>query len=1837
MPYTYELQVDSRNVNIPVLGDIGKHTGYMLITYDENHNVTNIQTVALFNDNGKIVFKDGNYDINIPLGADIIPPKIYQDGEWIDTNPQWAEENDYKSTPIPLSNDEALAIYNNIKKQTDLINKLGEMGLSLDYNPINQNCNSWTGFINSNFFPEQNIFELLNSGLTSPDEYQGKDYSFPYTKYSHDDDIFSALLDILGYLEENNLTLDDISISVTSSMFGYGITLNYGEETIVFSALIVNLPPIITLGQLYSTASDTTSPLVIDLDGDGVETIGTQAGVHFDHDSNGFAENTGWVGRDDGILVRDINGNGQIDDGTELFGNNSVLSNGQKAANGFEALKDLDSNNDGLFNNQDAAWNGVKIWKDNNQNGILDDGELLTLEQAGITSFDLDYQSQSNQDANGNEHKQTSTITKTDGTTSTVTDVWFEADHSNTVDKADVVIPDGIKNMPEVAGFGNVHSLQTAMALDASGQLKALIEQYAAESNIEARNALLDQIIYHWAGVQDKDPNGRDPSHTYGKVIDDCRKLEALEEFMGKDYLGTWCWGDRDPNPHGRAAPFILQAYDILKEYVGNSLLAQTHYKALLENIPLTYHAETGKWEADTSTLVATWAEAFATNSESTLTMMKEFAAVLKNFGANGELVIETIRSHTSTSGTEFDNALLMFGVWENSGTENDDALYGTESNDLLEGKGGNDNLFGNGGDDLLIGGAGNDYLVGGNGKDVYHFDIGFENDCIDNLQDETTANEDIIRFGEGITPDMVTLGRQGFDLILTVSYAPDEDGNIRPSDSVRVYSYFDKQGTSSATISAITFTDETSWDYNYISTHWNSVPDVNGGITNDGNNGDNYLTGTEANDILIGNGGEDNLYGYGGNDLIYGGKGDDYLDGGSGNDTYLYNQGDGLDTIFDYDNHDKISFGEGICFEDLSFSLVNYNYLKITIKGDETQGIIIQNYNAGLNYKIEDLYFYDGTIVHLSEIPLTYHQNDKDEILYLSDNGDTIYAKGGNDTITGGLSDDVIIGGKGWDIINGGYGNDTFIWNSGDGFDTIDNYGGENTIKFGPGINLSNLTFRVESTALVVLVNGDETQGMRIQNKAYLRYLKFADGTTIDMASAELTYQQTDAGENSLNFTDNKDVINGGGGEDTIFALGGNDIISGGKGNDSLYGGAGDDTYVWNIGDGLDTINDTEGSNIIQFGTGIALSNLTFEKSDFNMRIYVNGDRTQGFYFNQCQPHTLKFADGTVYQMNEQGLIIHNSDNNDNTSGTALNDIIFGNGGDDLINGLEGNDIISGDRGQDTLNGGAGDDTYLWNLGDGFDTITDDSGNDTIKFGEGITLNDLTFAEGTNGCLEIYVKGDRSQGIRLNNQRDNGSTAQIEMLEFADGSTFDLINSSLPLVNFEGAYLNNTDENITVIEGSAGEDQITSQTITGVTIIAGGGNDYISCGDAADTYIYNIGDGLDNIQDSSSNNKLKFGPGINFADLTFRLGNSNQFMIFVDEALSQGVKCSSPEVIRYLEFADGSVIDLTSRNLAVLQGNSDDNVELNDGRINVINLGGGDDMFYNRVGTGVTISGGKGNDEIRGGTGKDTFIWNLGDGMDNLQETEAQDKIVFGAGITAADLTFRKEANGLRIIVNNDETQGMLIANYQPYFDTAFKNIYFADGSHLDISQELVLHQTNADDNLSCGSSNDTVYGGAGNDNIYTADGNDVLIGGTGNDILNGGAGDDIYVYNMGDGFDNISDEGGNDKIVLGSGIYQNDLVFHREDNNLKITMKNNENAGILLNNQFYENNKIETIEFHDGTTLDISNAEQLIQAMSTFSAIQGASDTALSNPTQDVSEMYSLAANSSLTNKAI
>ena len=97
-------------------------------------------------------------------------------------------------------------------------------------------------------------------------------------------------------------------------------------------------------------------PLAIDLDGDGIETVGSVSNpVLFDHNADGIRAGTGWVTPDDAWLVLDRNGNGLIDSGRELFGVDTVLSgtpglDAVYASTGFQALRTLDANADNIFN-----------------------------------------------------------------------------------------------------------------------------------------------------------------------------------------------------------------------------------------------------------------------------------------------------------------------------------------------------------------------------------------------------------------------------------------------------------------------------------------------------------------------------------------------------------------------------------------------------------------------------------------------------------------------------------------------------------------------------------------------------------------------------------------------------------------------------------------------------------------------------------------------------------------------------------------------------------------------------------------------------------------------------------------------------------------------------------------------------------------------------------------------------------------------------------------------------------------------------------------------------------------------------------------------------------------------------------------------------------------------------------------------------------------------------------------------------------------------------------------------------------------------------------------------
>ena len=456
MTTTYKLVAFSRNVDI--WGPDAKHSGYGLVKYEDGNpvamktvEVTASSVFGAMNFASSMDVESGYDDGWIPVtesNGNIIPQKVFENGSWQETTSDWISDREYKVVPLKDSNGQDINnpedAYRKIQNNADLLNQSG-----MSYDPLKQNCNTWTDYIDDTILGGVGIFDQLNAGLTVPEIYIGENNPFPFLgsemylpgfmpnaffDYLKDRAILEQIQELQEFLNSiPGLLFRELDSNIYITCSGIYCSVVYENSTYEFSTPIprITQPNLVdNIKEKYTTAHEQVSPLVMDLDGDGVETNEENSTVHFDHDNNGFAESTGWVGKDDGLLVRDLNNNGQIDNGTELFGNNSVLSSGEKAANGFEALADLDSNNDGVFNSSDTVWNQVKVWQDANSNGVVDEGELLTLEQANVSGINLDYNSSSTTDDNGNQHNQTGTFIKTDGTTGSIHDVWFDADYA---------------------------------------------------------------------------------------------------------------------------------------------------------------------------------------------------------------------------------------------------------------------------------------------------------------------------------------------------------------------------------------------------------------------------------------------------------------------------------------------------------------------------------------------------------------------------------------------------------------------------------------------------------------------------------------------------------------------------------------------------------------------------------------------------------------------------------------------------------------------------------------------------------------------------------------------------------------------------------------------------------------------------------------------------------------------------------------------------------------------------------------------------------------------------------------------------------------------------------------------------------------------------------------------------------------------------------------------------------------------------------------------------------------------------------------------------------------
>ena len=263
-------------------------------------------------------------------------------------------------------------------------------------------------------------------------------------------------------------------------------------------------------------------PLTFDLHGDGLETTAIAATnpILFDHDGDGVKNGTGWVKPDDGFLVRDVNGNGSIDNGRELFGDSTILTSGaragQNALDGFDALSDLDSianggNADGKISNLDTQFSNLRIWRDLNQDGISQMGdsvtglgrELFTLTELGIASINIAKTSNSQTLSNGNQIADIGSFTRTDGTQAAVGEVTgnladinlasdtFHRSFTNVLDTTNVA------TLPDMQGSGKVRDLREAATQ--STTLQNLLTQYAATTTATGQLAQIDQLLKAWA------------------------------------------------------------------------------------------------------------------------------------------------------------------------------------------------------------------------------------------------------------------------------------------------------------------------------------------------------------------------------------------------------------------------------------------------------------------------------------------------------------------------------------------------------------------------------------------------------------------------------------------------------------------------------------------------------------------------------------------------------------------------------------------------------------------------------------------------------------------------------------------------------------------------------------------------------------------------------------------------------------------------------------------------------------------------------------------------------------------------------------------------------------------------------------------------------------------------------------------------------------------------------------------------------------------------------------------------------------------------------------------
>ena len=410
-------------------------------------------------------------------------------------------------------------------------------------------------------------------------------------------------------------------------------------------------------------------PLVISTNGRAVTTTSLANGAFVDYQGTGFAEQSSWFSANAGILVDVTNPNGTLNNGFTIIGSSATNQNGNKLGQaGFTQLATLDTNHDGVINASDTDFSQIELWV--GSDGQPGSGHLETLAQAGITSISLNSTAVNTIDANGDKTLATSTVTYGNGTTGTLSDMNMSVNTSNTIDESAGTVNSAYANLPDVAGWGDVHNLQVAMALDTTGNLANLVKQYLAATPAE-QPSLINNLIFTWTGVQN------DPQETAYGFAGDTREIDALSKFVGAQY------SNNSGNPYFMTAAgfsLVQAAWNQLVNYVSGCLLDYGTNQNLLSDVQLTYNPTTQSFTYDVSGLVN------ALSNVST-TQQLEFGTFLSGSSAyNG--IVSALNAYYPSPSTSFQQIIATLGTAQQASAiiASNAASLVVDSNTILNG-----------------------------------------------------------------------------------------------------------------------------------------------------------------------------------------------------------------------------------------------------------------------------------------------------------------------------------------------------------------------------------------------------------------------------------------------------------------------------------------------------------------------------------------------------------------------------------------------------------------------------------------------------------------------------------------------------------------------------------------------------------------------------------------------------------------------------------------------------------------------------------------------------------------------------------------------------------------------------------------------------------------------------------------------------------------------------------------------------------------------------------------------------------------------------------------------